>query len=125
MHGDRLSTRKTVRTLPVSVRFHLCQQVEGAGECGTEELGQYQARTDHAAQDFLEGRCTQRLPQGVLEVCAVASAAWRSGSPDRPGPVRPSPDLVRARSICLPAVRVLHFAPTTRGDQYRMISTIV
>src|SRR5260370_1338175 len=108
MHGDRLSTRKTVRTLPVSVRFHLCQQVEGAGEPATEELGQYQARTDHAAQDFLEGRCTQRLPQGVLEVCAGASAAWRSGRPDRPGPDRPSPDLVLARSFwrAVPAVLV-------------------
>ena len=42
-----------------------------------EELGQYQARPDHAAQHFLEGRRARRLPEGVLEVCARPAA--RSG----------------------------------------------
>ena len=30
---------------------------------GEEELGQYQARPDHAAEYFLEGRCARRLPE--------------------------------------------------------------
>src|SRR6266478_5803439 len=110
MHGDRLSARKTVCALPVSVRFHLCQPVEGAGERGTEELGQHQARTDHAAQDFLEVR-------------AGASAAWRPGRPDWLGPDRPSPDHVRTRSVSRPAERVELFAPAARGKRSFRVTT--
>ena len=52
---------------------------------GAEELGQYQARPDHAAQYFLEGRRARRLPEGVLEIRAAAAAAGRHRGPDRFG----------------------------------------
>ncbi len=65
------------------VRIHLCQPAQGPGQPGVEELGQYQARTDHAAQHLLEGRRARRLQAGVLEIRAGAAAAWRHRGSDR------------------------------------------
>ena len=82
---------------------------------GTEELGQYQARADHAAQYFLEGRRARRLPEGVLEIRARAPAPRRHRGPDRLGDDRASPDHVRARSLWRQAERLELFAQAARG----------
>ena len=82
---------------------------------GDEELGQYQARPDHAAQYLLEGRRARRLPEGVLEIRAAAAAAGRHRGPDRFGDDRASSDHVRARSLGRSAERIELFDPAARG----------
>ena len=52
-------------------------------DAAAEELGQYQARPDHAAQHLLEGRRARRLPESVLEICAGPAAARRHRGSDR------------------------------------------
>ena len=99
MHGSRLPAGKAVRALPVSVRLHLCAADQGAGHARAEELGQYQARPDHAAEHLLEGRRARRLQKSVLEVRAGPAAARRYRGPDRLGDDRASSDHVRARRL--------------------------
>ncbi len=77
MHGSRLPAGKAVRALPVSVRLHLFAADQGAGDLRAEELGQHQARADHAPEHLLERRRARRLQEGVLEVCAGPAASWR------------------------------------------------
>ena len=68
----RLPAGEAVRALPVPMRLHLRQPAESARQPRDEELGQYQARPDHAAQHLLEGRRARRLQEGVLEIRAAA-----------------------------------------------------
>ena len=63
MHGSRLPAGKAVRALPVPMRLHLCAADQGAGHARAEELGQYQARPDHAAEHLLESRRARRLQE--------------------------------------------------------------
>src|ERR1700716_3375636 len=83
MHGDRLPAGKTVRALPASGGFHLCQPVAAAVDRGAEDLGQYQAPPDHAPEDF-------------LEICVVALKARRYREFDFRDVDRAPPDHLRA-----------------------------
>ena len=49
MHGSRVRAGEALCALPASGGLHLCQPAQGAGDARAEELGQYQARPDHAA----------------------------------------------------------------------------
>ena len=115
MHGSRLPAGKAVRAIPVPVRLHLCAADQGAGDARAEELGQYQARPDHAAEHLLESRRARRLQKSVLEVRARTAASRRYRGPDRPGDDRTSSDHVRARRIGRSAERIELFDPAARG----------
>ena len=115
MHGSRLPAGKAVRALPVPVRLHLCAADQGAGHARAEELGQHQARPDHAEEHLLESRRARRLQEGVLEVCAGAIAAWRYRGADSLLAARPSSDHVRACRIGRSAERVELFDPAARS----------
>ena len=115
MHGSRLPAGKAVRALSVPVRLHLCAADQGAGDARAEELGQHQARPDHAAEHLLEGRRARRLQKSVLEVRAGTAASRRYRGPDRPGDDRTSSDHVCARRIGRPAERVELFDPAARS----------
>src|SRR6202790_5562671 len=115
MHGGRLPAGEAVRPLSISRRFYLCQPAQSPGKCRAEKLGQYQARADHAAEYFLEGRRARRLPESVLEVRIVAPEAWRHRRPDFLGHDRASPDHVRARGVGRSAERLELFDAAARG----------
>ncbi len=87
---------ETLRPLPASGRLHLCQPAQGAGDGGAEELGQYQARADHASQYLLADRRARRLPEGVLEIRVAPHEARRHRRADLGGHGRASSDHVRA-----------------------------
>ena len=75
---SRKSSMRATNTSAISPM----QPVEGAGNAGAEELGQHQARPDHAAEYFLESRRARRLQARVLEICAGAAAPRRHRGPD-------------------------------------------
>src|SRR4029079_2905845 len=81
------------------MRLHLCAADQGAGDAGAEELDQYQARPDNAAEHLLESRGARRLQEGILEVRVGTAAPRRYRRLDRPGAGRASSDHVRARCI--------------------------
>ena len=115
MHGSRLPAGEAVRALPVPMRLHLFAADQGAGVARAEELGQHQARPDHAPEHLLESRRARRLPKSVLEVRARPAPSRRYRGPDRPGADRTSPDHVRACRVGRSAERVELFDPAARG----------
>ncbi len=100
MHGGRLRSRRSCsRAYQHQCEYTYANRLKVPVSAGTEELGQYQARADHAPQHFLEGGRARRLQAGVLEICAATAAARRHRRPDRIGADRASPDHVRPRSL--------------------------
>src|SRR3981081_187700 len=115
MHGDRLPAGKTVRALPASGGFHLCPPVAAAVDRGAEDLGQYQARPDHAPEDFLEGRRAWRLPESLLEICVVALKARRYREFDFRDVDRAPPDHLRACGLSTSAECIELLDTAARG----------
>src|SRR2546430_3939061 len=122
MHGGRLPAGKTLRAIPASGGLHLCEPAAAARDRAAEELGQYQARPDHASQYLLEGRRARRLPEGILEIRMVAAAARRYREPDFRDADRASFDHVRARSVGRPAERIELFAAAAPGLRSRRVT---
>ena len=71
--GAPTSRRSCLRATSISATTPI-PTGSSAGHAGADDLGQHQARPDHAAQHLLEGRRARRLPERVLEVRAAAAA---------------------------------------------------
>src|SRR5450631_291607 len=97
------------------MRIHLRQPGEGAGRPGAQNLAQYQAWPDHAAQYLLESRRARRLQEGVLEICTAPAAAGRYRGPDWFGHDRAPSDYIRASGLGWSAERVELFNQAARG----------
>src|SRR6185369_13005357 len=97
------------------MRLHLFTADQGAGQPRAEELGQYQARADHAPEHLLESRRARRLQKSVLEVRPRLASPRRYRGPDRSGDDRTSSDHVCACRISRPAERVELLDPAARG----------